>query len=323
MRCTNPWLVFAALVLASRAASAQPRPPDTGAAHWQTLLASNAERPWIVRTTWTARNAAGRRTARVDLLHVDPTGHESLAANVYSGPPVRAVAAMREGAIAVVVYNGGDAGFVRATVIRTDAPGRAPVLHRLEASTVGTDGFRPARAVVCADETGFTVLWQDDPSTAAGSAARETRATLRRASIDGVWLEPSRRVEIPWSLGAIAWNGHGYHLAVRYDGSTQDQTRLCLVTLTASGVPEQHPWWASEPESIGEIALAPSTRGMWVAWRNDGAGRVEAALSTQPGSWGASPAAASVRGPIAADDAFAPNIASDGSLVIVRHVWDH
>jgi hypothetical protein len=43
----------------------------------------------------------------------------------------------------------------------------------------------------------------------------------------------------------MEWNGRGYHLALYYDGTTYGQTRLRLVTLSAAGRPEQHPWWVS------------------------------------------------------------------------------
>ena len=57
-----------------------------------------------------------------------------------------------------------------------------------------------------------------------------TRTYLFQLDLEGAPLDAGREIAIPWPIAAVAWNGHGYHLAVLYPGSGSGM-RLSMVSL--------------------------------------------------------------------------------------------
>lgn len=103
----------------------------------------------------------------------------------------------------------------------------------------------------------------------------------------------TRVVPVPWSLAALGDGGDRYVLVVRYDGGSAETTRLCFVTLTREGRPEQHPWWGAPPDAVDEVQLvrtnAPPEAPRWVAvYRSGGTelGKIRAAPVDMSGTWG-------------------------------------
>jgi hypothetical protein len=323
----NPMLVRVFVTILATAwltaASAIAQPASSARATFESLAWTAADGPIVVRTTWSARDAAGHRTSTVDVVRAPAHARETSLARIHTGPPVMTASGARDGAVLTVMYNGGASSFVRIAVVKTVPDGRHNAVHVIEAPRTANDGFHPARAVVCPDEQGFTVLWQEDRVTphvtgTFTAATTEARTYMARVSVAGAFVQRPTVVPIPWAITAIASNGHGYHLAVRFDGSAPNLSRVCLVTLSPTGQPEQHPWWVSAPIAVGETQLVPSTRGMWIVWRNDGIGVLQATLSTSQGTWGTEPPMPEFQGRIVAGESFLALAASDGSIDIAR-----
>jgi hypothetical protein len=207
-----------------------------------------------------------------------------------------------------VLYSGGDHPFVRAVTYRPgDAahPTRAVEL----APTAAASAFYPFAAVAAPTPDGFTVLFQDHGG----------QTYLARLAPDGSVRTPAASVAVPWSLAALAWNDHGYHLAVYYDGAGPSDTRLCLVTLTPDGQPEQHPWWASPRGAIGEVQMASARDGMRVEYRlDDGTSGLRTFTSRAQGQWGIEAPAPQNDGALAAGELFALRRGADGAVSTER-----
>ena len=200
---------------------------------------------------------------------------------VYDGPLVFATLAVRPGAAAVALFRRGTAPFAKIALIDL-AKGTS---HVVDLARTAPEGYVPMSAVACADEDGFTVLWQEQKF---GSFDGEPHATMARVRADGTAVTKASQVAIPWSLGAIVDDGRGYTLAVRYDGQTADQTRICFVTLGRDGRPEQHPWWGARPTVVDEIQLVMIDGAPMAAYRAGAGGKsiLAVAVDTAAGQWG-------------------------------------
>lgn len=275
-------LVGVLVVPASLSAQAGPPPMQQ---QWDSLRLLG-DSIYHLRTRW----AAGRsgRTAEITLQALS-RDHRPLAraGRLYRGPAARAEIATRSHGFAVVLYRGGSQGqFVRVIVRHVVPPGGGVVQpETIELPRPAGADWAPTNATICATPDGFTVLWQEEP--AGPTQARRARSFMTRIDGGGRVLEPPREVPIPWGFGAIAWNGNGYHLALFYDGQQPGQTRLSLVTLSPHGAPEQHPWWISDPQTVDEVHLVPSSPGMVVVYRGGADGTtLRTVHASSIGQWG-------------------------------------
>jgi hypothetical protein len=231
------------------------------------------------RTVVTAPATGGAPRAKVTLGRLDkklaPTGEP---VPVYDGAAASTALGVRDGAAAVVLFRGGTQPFVKVAVV--DLATRAVRTVDLD-RTAGAD-YAPTGAVVCADPEGFTVLWQEQMR---GNPQADARSTLARVKADGTVLAKPAAVPIPWSLGAIVDDGRGYTLAVNYDGAAPNQTRICFVTLTRDGRPEQHPWWGSRPSVVEEVQLVSTGGKVTAVYRSAGA-LLSIVADKTAGQWG-------------------------------------
>jgi hypothetical protein len=232
-----------------------------------------------VRATLSAPGAGGARRSKLSLARLDkklaPAG-EAIA--VYDGAAASTAVGVREGAAAVVLFRGGPQPFVKVAVV--DLTTRA--VRTLDLDRSAGAGYAPTAAVVCADADGFAVVWQEEVR---GNPQAEARSTFARVKADGTLLARPAAVPIPWSLGALVDDGRGYTLAVNYDGSAPDQTRICFVTLTRSGTPEQHPWWGSRPGLVDEVQLVAVAGKVTAVYRSAGA-LLSVVANKSTGQWG-------------------------------------
>ncbi|MBW2453384.1 MAG: hypothetical protein JRI68_02685 [Deltaproteobacteria bacterium] len=304
--CLVGWVVL----VAAPVAEAQPAPGTT--------MSSNARygggRGFRVRTKATA---AGK--ARVELQRLGAgLAAQGAPAKVYEGPPVLTALAVRDDAVLVPLIGGGRQPFVRFAVTKLDAQGApvgSPTILDATARRQGKDSD-PSAVVACPDPQGFTVLWQEQRITA-GRADAVTY--MVRISPQGTWVQEAQVVQVPWALGAIAYTGATYHLAIFFDGAKPDQTRLCFVTLDAGGRPQQHPWWASRPQLIDEVQLMPISGGVSAHFRGGPQGTsLRSVRVTSIGQWGAQPAPAKDHGAIAMNQDFALRLGSGGVVEVVR-----
>lgn len=203
---------------------------------------------------------------------------------VYDGPRVVAHLAIRAGSAAVLMYRGGAAPFVKVALVDLTTE---KLLKIIELPRTAPSGHQPTSAIACADADGFTLLWQEQSPL----NPQDVSATMARVKADGTVVKKPTTVAIPWSLGAIVDDGRGYTLAVRYDGGAVDQTRLCFVTLTYDGAPEQHPWWGARPTLVGDVQLTRVGAVVTATYRAGAAG--ESILSVDAdkltGQWGKEP----------------------------------
>ncbi|UJR79307.1 hypothetical protein [Sandaracinus amylolyticus] len=265
-----------------------------------------------VTTTWS--EARGRRAARVTA---------SLGAArplvLHDGATVRTAIGGDRDALLVVAFHGGERPFVRAHLTRVDGgaliAGPSLELARDEAARRPT--LRPAAALVATTPEGFTVIVQEQDTRDPNA---DVVTTMTRIARDGALIEAPRVVAIPWALGALAWNGRGYHLAVLWGGwgaQHAGTARVCLVTLSEQGAPQQHPWWASAFDSLSDVQLVRRADGaMVLGWRRGDALGVMAHVSSTPGGWGAEPAPAIEVARIAPDAPFALQV--DGERIVAR-----
>jgi hypothetical protein len=298
----------------ARAQPVGPPPPPPGA---EAPFASESAQPdgdgtLLIRTSWAPRDARGERRGTVTLQRRDASGAPRGAALVvYDGPAALTALAVREGAAGVALWRGGARPFVKLALVDLNAAdvtraladraqiGRAAVSARSGVRLVNLArraprGYEPLSAVITPDAVGdgFAVLYQEMGPTQ-NAEAHSTLAVVTRAG------RPTMRVvPVPWSLAALGDSGDRYVLAVRYDGGTAESTRLCFVTLSRAGQPEQHPWWGAPPDVVDEVQLvrtsAPSAAPSWVAvYRGGGTelGKIRAAPVDMSGSWGREAAA--------------------------------
>jgi len=303
---------LAVVLLLATPVHAQRQPPPEGAQAWRDLRVVG-EHGQILATQWSARNGAGQRTATVTLQAVDAALHvQRRAMRVYAGPAVLTSLAFRPGASLVTLVRGGAGSFVRFAIVPDGPASRVRVV---EARVAASGDYRPAYAFACADPDGFAVIWQE----ASPSHPNDPRTWMGRLSETGQWLSPPHIVQVPWGFGAIAWNGSGYHLALYYDGSGAGQSRLTLVTLSREGQPEQHPWWLTEPDAIGDVQMLQAADGMHVLYRGGAQGtELMTIVSHAVGSWGRAEGGAQNAGSLRGNEAYALRVLADASVDIAR-----
>lgn len=138
----------------------------------------------------------------------------------------------------------------------------------------------PFAIAATATPEGFTVFFQE-VETDNPSEAHTYMVTLDKT---GAVSEEAREIQVPWWLGAAAWNGKGYHLALYYAGEGAG-TRLSMVSLSKDGTPEQHPDWASQPGMISDLHLVASGDRIRAIYRGTGNRMMETDVTTI-GQWG-------------------------------------
>jgi hypothetical protein len=233
-------------------------------------------------------------------------GQAGTARQIYDGDPVAAALVATPAGAAVIAW---DPTSVVVHVARLDVPATdASALKtvRLDRS-LGTEA-RPFVAIGCLVGDSVGVLWNEvGPGT--GGAARSFYA---RVGLDGTVAEAAHEVQVPWSLAAIAQTPDGFALAVRYDGQGPDQTRLCLVHLTATLTPTEHPWWATRPAMVGDVQLVRAGDVVRIVYATPAGVVVSAHRAT--GQWGQDgPASARLAGP----GSFAAGVRANGEPAIV------
>jgi len=302
----------AVLVTMAGVARAQPVAPDQATTATLLLRRTADGGAVLVRTTWFARGRDGRRRGEVLLQRYDARWHAvGRTQVVHRGPPVRTAVAVHGNNVLVAMVNGGESPFVKVSLA---APGAEPRSYDVTRPSLGNT-VSPSAVVAADDPEGFTVLWQEEPRDSAG---RSASSAMVKVSADGTHRSTPTVAAVPWSLGALAWNGHGYHLAVFYDGSQQGQTRLCLVTLSPTGNPEQHPWWASPAGDPQDVQMLATAEGMVVVYRGGADGtHVYTFTSSQVGQWGQEAPAPRELGRVGGAEPFAAVLAS-GAPAVVR-----
>ncbi len=260
-----------------------------------------------VETAWAGvePGSGGRVTLRVP--------GERTERPIHAGGRAASAVATRGATVLVAVTELRPRADLRLALFDLDRGPRAEPVE-LRAPLPDGPGFIPSAVVACEDADGFTVLWQ----AISARGTREGRTWMARVSADGRWVRRPAAVAVPWAIGAVAWNGAGYHLALFFDGASPGQTRLCLVTLTPEGQPEQHPWWASRPGLVDEVQLVAAGGRIVAAYRAgpDGA-ELRSRDVTVPGQWGREVESPRAHGPVAADEEFVL-VAQGGEPHLVR-----
>lgn len=276
-------LLLASIAVLSFVAPALAQPSPLGPTREVRALDSGLV---TVTTTW--RESEGQRSARVTASLL---GGSEVA--LHDGATVRTAIAAAGDTLLVVAYHGGPRAFARAVLahVREGALVTGPSVELARDLAAGRASLRPASAVVASTPEGFTVLLQEqdtrDPSA-------DVVTTMTRIARDGSMIEAPRQVAIPWALGALAWDGRGYHLAVLWGGWGTEHAgsaRVCLVTLSPAGAPEQHPWWASEFDALSDVQLVQRAGGgaMLVVWRRGDGRRIAMHASTAVAGWSVEP----------------------------------
>lgn len=164
---------------------------------------------------------------------------------------------------------------------------------------------------IAATPTGFTVFFQEVEV----QNTNEAHTYMQKLDKDGAPDGKLTEIQVPWWIGDAAWNGKGYHLALYYAGSMEG-ARLSMVSLTAAGVPEQHPDWASAPGQLSDMNLVASGGKILAYYRASAGDRLHATDVTTIGQWGGKTQAAKDLGALAATSAIAIN--SKGQPVRVK-----
>ena len=255
----------------------------------------------VVDTVWSEQ--AGRRSTRVTA-----TLGSGPALELHDGTTVRTAIAASPDALLVVAFHGGDRPFARALLadVRDGALARGRTTELPIPRSAQAGAMRPSAAVAAPTQHGFTILLQETDSQGAAAAVRTTMFVLGR---DGALIS-AREVAVPWALGALAWNGQGYHLAVLWGGWTAAHAgtaRICLVTLSPEGAPQQHPWWATPFDAIGEMMLLPRADGaMQLVWRSGDGRTIRLQDASMVLGWGVEPPAPTELARIDPDAPLAP-----------------
>ena len=314
---------ISALFVHAAVAAAQPQPPPPpppGAADRvamvTTFLRPTSTGAVLVRDVWQPRGRDGRRACEITLQRYDaqmaPVGR---AQSIYRGSPVRAGIAVKGDAVLVAMVNGSATPFVKAVFAPERGTPRTVTVARPSGGAAAARGYAPSSVVATDTPEGFTVLWQEEPADAGGRSAVSYMVLV---GPDGALRGEARGVGVPWALGGLAWNGHGYHLAAFYDGSDRGQTRICLVTLSPAGAPEQHPWWAAAPDDPSDVQLAQGPAGMVVLYRGGADGsHVYSFVSTSIGQWGREAEHAPELGTVAATEPVGLRLDAEGAAHIV------
>lgn len=127
---------------------------------------------------------------------------------------------------------------------------------------------------------GFTVFFQEVEL----NNPNEAHTFMVDVDKDGKAGE-AKEVQIPWALGDAIWNGNGYHLALMYTGEMRG-ARIAMVSATASGVPQGHPDWATQPSAITDIHLVESDGNIRAIYRGGVGDHMYSTDVTKIGQWG-------------------------------------
>ena len=312
MRSARVAASFTVLLAWTTPASAQRAPLPEGESSWCEVRA-NSDGGVAACTKWGPRTPKGRTsTVRLHWLDNDfrNTGQST---TVHQGESMLISLATLPGTACVTLLHGGAAPHV--VVVLAQRNGAAP--QRIDALRTAGAAFSPTNSATCARPGGFAVIWQErshrDPS--------DVRTFFGQLNLQGQWTRTPAQVSVPWGFGAMAWNGKGYHLALFYDGAAYGQTRLSMVTLSEVGQPEQHPWWISRPETVGDPQLYPTQRGVMAVWRG---GADEASLHSTlvngVRQWGTEAEAPRSHGTVTDRQVFAVKPRPDGTQeVVVRN----
>jgi len=219
-----------------------------------------------------------------------------------SGKPTRLHAGMHAGTVIagharIVVAFAIDAARepFRVVVIEDGKAGEPVAIAR-----AGTRRDVPFAVVGTATPNGFALFFQE-VEAADPTAAHTYLVELDLRGTPGA----AREVAVPWSLAAAAHDGTGYHLALIYPGGS-DGMRLSMVSLTADGVPEQHPDWASAPGWIADVHLLAADGRVRAFYRGGkGGNRLLESDVTTIRAWGTEPPKATDHGALAPRQAIA------------------
>jgi hypothetical protein len=167
----------------------------------------------------------------------------------------------------------------------------------------------PFAIAATATPDGFTVFFQeveaDNPS--------EAHTYMALLDKTGAVTEEAKEIQVPWWLGAAAWNGNGYHLGLFYSGG--QGVVLSMVSLTKDGAPEQHPDWATQAGTIADLHLIASGKSIRAIYRGTGGRLVETDV-TKIGQWGQVTQKSKDLGELAKDQAIA--ITTKGAVTKIK-----
>ncbi|MEM9194650.1 MAG: hypothetical protein AAGF12_36060 [Myxococcota bacterium] len=158
----------------------------------------------------------------------------------------------------------------------------------------------PFAVAIAETPEGFSIFFQevqgDDPSAA--------HTYLVMLDAQGRPTGNAREIPVPWSLGAAAWNGRGYHLGLLFPGNGQGM-RLSMVSLSEAGQPEQHPDWASAAGYIADVHLLARSGRIRAFYRGGpGGDRILESDVTEIRGWGSEPPRARDHGRLGASEAI-------------------
>jgi hypothetical protein len=133
--------------------------------------------------------------------------------------------------------------------------------------------------------------------------------------LDGAAPDAGREIPVPWPIGAAAWNGHGFHVALLYPGSGSGM-RLSMVSLTPDGTNQQHPDWSSAAGFVGDVHLVVDGDHVRAHYRGGRGGGhwIEADVTTIRG-WGSEPPAPRDHGALATDVTLAIDVTGQARRV--------
>lgn len=301
-------LLVTALVPALAAAQPPPGAPP-GPRVWNHVRFAG-DREVRVRTAWQSSSPGAE--AEVTLRVAGRPGQLEL----HRGPAIVTDVAADGDRVLVAMSEMAPGGSLHLALVEVPADGPPRVVARRRAR-IGERRWTPTAVATTATPDGFAVLWQAQSFQGRGRGG-QARTLLARVGEDGGWSRRPSTVPVPWAIAGLVWNGGGYHLALYYDGSQPNQTRLCMVTLTEAGQPEQHPWWASRPGMVDEVQLVRDGEQILAVYRGGPSGMQLLSRDVRPvGAWGQDVGAATDRGRIGADEEFALRV-DGGAVQVVR-----
>lgn len=290
-------------LLGPLSAAAQPGPRE-----WNHVRFA-AESEVRVRTAW---DGGARAT-----VHLAVAGRQGRL-ELHDGPAVATDVATSEDLALVAMSEMSTGGSLHLALVEIPEEG-APTVRARRTARMGDRRFAPSAVVAAATPEGFTVLWQAQSFGPTGrGGARTMMGTLRT---DGQWRSRPREVPVPWAIADAVWNGAGYHLALYFDGAQPNQTRLCMVTLSEAGQPEQHPWWESRPGLVDEVQMVRLGERIVAAYRGGPRGlELRSRDVHQVRTWGQEVEGHSDLGRIGANEEFVLRVRGDELDVVRREV---
>ena len=301
-----PWparlgtLLVAVISGAAVQAGAQP-PPPMGAREWNHVRFAG-ESEVRVRTAWEAGGGSAKVTLSVP-------GRAPV--ELHDGAQVFTAVATRGSVVFAAVTELSPGGELSLSTVDLAGDGRR---RELTARFPGGRTLIPSTVIATPDADGFTVLWQ----ALAANDLRGATTVMMRVRADGSWIDRPREVAVPWALADIAWNGRGYHLALYFDGQGPSETRLSMVTLSADGAPEQHPWWASQPGLVDEVQLVRAGDRIVAVYRGGREGtELRRRDVTDVGQWGGNVAPGATEGRITRAEEYVA-VERAGRVVVER-----